>query len=293
MKSEVLVPLTVSSSKKNEFVQNYNKATLDSGNLFLFAGDQKIEHLNKDFYGDGISQEDNNPKHMFEIAAASRIGAFATQLGLVARYGADYKDVNYVIKLNSKTDLVSAKQAEPISVLLNDVYDVVQFKSNSGLSIVGVGYTIYLGSEHEAEMLSEASQVVFDAHQNGLLAILWIYPRGKSIENEKSSELIAGAAGVAACLGADFVKVNPPESKDGLQSAKELKVVTVAAGRTKVVCSGGTKKDEKEFLEDLHRQINVGGASGCAVGRNIHQRDLNDAIQFCEEIAKVVFEKLK
>jgi len=83
----------------------------------LLAGDQKVEHLNNDFYGTGISSEDNDPVHLFEVAANAKIGCFATQLGLIARYGMDYPQVpyTYMVKLNSKTNLVSTSQADPNS----------------------------------------------------------------------------------------------------------------------------------------------------------------------------------
>ena len=50
--------------------------------------------------------------------------------------------------------------------------------------------------------------------------MLWIYPRGKAVTAEKDPDLIAGAAGVALCLGADFVKVNPPKPEDGRTPAE-------------------------------------------------------------------------
>ena len=48
---------------------------------------------------------------------------------------------------------------------------------------------------------------------------------------------------------ADFVKVNPPDAKNILQSAQFLKQATLAAGKTKIICSGGAKEDENKFLE--------------------------------------------
>jgi fructose-bisphosphate aldolase/6-deoxy-5-ketofructose 1-phosphate synthase len=74
--------------------------TKGSGRLMLFAGDQKVEHLNNDFYGEGIHPDDADPEHLFRIAAEAKIGVFATQLGLIARYGMDYPHVPYLVKLN-------------------------------------------------------------------------------------------------------------------------------------------------------------------------------------------------
>lgn len=284
------IPLTVPHDVREIFCQNYLQATHNSGRLFLFAGDQKVEHLNDDFYGKGISPESNNPEHLFAIASSARIGAFATNLGLIARYGAHYQDVPYVIKLNGKTNLIPTSQAEPQSLLWASVARVAAFKKRTGINIVGIGLTVYLGSEHESEMLAAAAQAIYDAHQFGLLTIVWIYPRGKAISNERTPEIIAGAAGVAVCLGADFVKVNPPEATDGFTSAELLKQATQAAGNTRVICSGGPQRNEKEFLQDLYNQIHTGGSMGAAVGRNIHQKNLIQAIKFCEAIAAIVID---
>jgi DhnA family fructose-bisphosphate aldolase class Ia len=132
-------------------------------------------------------------------------------------------------------------------------------------------------------MLHEASQIVYNAHQNGLITVLWVYPRGKAVANEKDPHLIAGATGVAACLGSDFVKVNYPK-KEGNASQELFKEAVLAAGRTKVVCAGGSSVDVKGFLQRLHDQIFVSGASGNATGRNIHQKSLEDAIRMCNAI---------
>lgn len=258
--------------------------------LFLFAGDQKIEHLNKDFYGKNINPESADPEHLFKIADScnKQIDLFATQLGLIYKYGQDYKNINYLVKLNSKTDLVPTEQKDPVSLALNTIEHVVEFSKTSQLSILGVGYTIYLGSEYESKMLSEASDIIYKAHKNNLLVVLWIYPRGKAVKDEFSPEIISGAAGVACCLGADFVKLNPPAGKNSLESATFLKQAVIAAGRTKVICSGGKFKEEKDFLEQISNQINIAGTAGVAIGRNLHQRSLSEAEKLSEKIANII-----
>ena len=291
--SDVRIPLTVHEHAQALYKENFLTATHNTGRLFLFAADQKIEHLNQDFYGKGIPEDVANPKHLFEIASSARIGAFATNFGLIARYGALYKNIRYVVKLNGKTNLVPTAQSDPMSTNLVSVEQVAAFKERTGINIVGVGMTVYLGSEHEGVMLAAASQMVIQAHERGLLVIIWIYPRGKAVTHERHADIIAGAAGVAAALGADFVKVNPPEAADGFQSAQALKQATVAAGNTGVICSGGSLKEEKPFLSDLYHQIHTGGAAGAAVGRNVFQRSLPDAIAICSKIASIVIDDVE
>jgi DhnA family fructose-bisphosphate aldolase class Ia len=154
------------------------------------------------------------------------------------------------------------------------------------LKIPAVGYTVYLGSAFESQMLNQAARIVHDAHKNGLITVLWMYPRGKAVEDEKDPHLIAGATGVAACLGSDFVKVNYPK-KEGQASKELFKEAVLAAGRTKVVCAGGSSVDTKVFLQRLHDQIFVSGASGNATGRNIHQKSLKDAVAMCNAISAI------
>jgi DhnA family fructose-bisphosphate aldolase class Ia len=285
----VIVPLDVPQAMQKRYIANYETITRKSGRLMLFAGDQKVEHLNKDFYGEGIPPDDSDPEHLFRIASRANIGVFATQLGFIARYGMDYPDIPYLVKLNSKTNLMKTSLADPFSQQWLDVHQVADFRENSGLQIRAVGYTIYLGSEYEAKMLRQAAQIVYQAHHHGLITVLWMYPRGKAVKDEKDPHLIAGATGVAACLGSDFVKVNYPR-QEGSESREIFKEAVRAAGRTKVVCAGGSSDEVESFLTRLHDQIHVSGAAGNATGRNIHQKHLEEAIRMCNAIFAITVE---
>ena len=282
-------PLDVPKDMQSTFEKNMDIATHGTGRLMLFAGDQKVEHMNSDFYGEGIHADDADGEHLFKIASQARVGVFATQLGLIARYGHDYMNVPYLVKLNSKTNLVKASQMDPRSQSWYSVEDVVKFKEQSGLNILGVGYTVYSGSEYEGEMLHEAAQAVFTAHQHGLFTVLWMYPRGKAVTDEKDPHLVAGAAGVAGCLGSDFTKVNYPKPKEG-DRALALKEAVVAAGRTRLICAGGDSIDVKVFLQTLHDQIHTAGAFGNATGRNIHQKSLDEAVRFANAVSALTYD---
>lgn len=284
--ADVRVPMDVPAESRDTYIANYLKATRETGRLMLFACDQKIEHMNKDFYGEGIDIADCEPQHLFEIGKNGVIGVLAGQRGLVAQYAADYPEINYLIKMNSKTNLIKTSQEDPYSPQLTDLEAVLQMREN-GVNVVGLGYTIYLGSEYEATMMAEAGQLIAQAHELGLLVVLWIYPRGKAVTAEKDPDLIAGAAGVALCLGADFVKVNPPKPEDGKTPAEALSIAAKAAGRTGLVCAGGGTVDAKTFLTQLYDQIHVGGACGNATGRNIHQRSLDEAVRLTKAISAI------
>ena len=285
-RDQVKVPADVSADAREAYIDNYMAATRGTGRLMLFACDQKIEHLNGDFYGEGLDPADLDPEPLFKIASEGVCGVCAGQRGLVARYAADYPEVNYLVKMNSKTNLVKTAQDDPYSPQLHDLEAVLDMRAN-GVNVVGLGYTIYLGSEYESTMLAEAGQLIAEAHAAGLLVVLWIYPRGKAVADEKAPALIAGAAGVALCLGADFVKVNPPKATDEATSAENLAVASAAAGRTGLVCAGGSTVDAETFLTQLHDQIHVGHACGNATGRNIHQRSLDEAVRLTKAISAI------
>ncbi len=285
-RDQVKVPVDVAADAREAYIDNYLAATRGTGRLMLFACDQKIEHMNGDFYGEGIDPADLDPEHLFRIGSQGVCGVLAGQRGLIARYAADYPQINYLVKMNSKTNLVKTSQSDPYSPQMHDLEAVLAMRAN-GVNVVGLGYTIYLGSEYESAMLSEAGQLIAEAHDAGLLVVLWIYPRGAAIADEKAPELIAGAAGVALCLGADFVKVNPPKPSDDATSAQNLRVASTAAGRTGLVCAGGSTVDAKTFLTQLHDQIHVGGACGNATGRNIHQRSLDEAVRLTKAISAI------
>jgi len=285
------IPLDVPESKRGEYENNMMTATHDTGKLMLFAGDQKVEHMNKDFYGEGISPDDADPEHLFRIASRAKVGVFATQMGLIAKYGADYKDVPYLVKLNSKANLVKKDQQDPVSYSWFTVDDVVKFKETSKLKILGVGYTVYSGSEYEGQMLHEAAQAVFQAHQQGLFTVLWMYPRGKAVADEKDPHLVAGAAGIACTLGSDFTKVNYPKPAEG-NRAESLREAVIAAGRTKLICAGGSSVDVRVFLQTLHDQLNISKTSGNATGRNIHQKSIDEAVRFANAVSALTYDNV-
>jgi fructose-bisphosphate aldolase/6-deoxy-5-ketofructose 1-phosphate synthase len=284
---KVHIPYDVPKTKRAEYLKNWEIATRGTGKLFMYACDQKVEHLNDDFVGPGIPPEVADPKHYFEIAKQAHIGVLGAQLGLIARYADICPKVPFLIKANSKTNLIKKTEKDPFSNRWLPMDDVVKFKKDSGLNIIGIGYTVYIGSEYESESFGQAARIVYDAHQQGMLAVIWIYARGKAVKDETNVHLLAGGAGVAVCLGADFVKISYDYAHPTTETAKKFREVVTAAGRSGVIPIGGSKMPEKKFLQQIHNQIHISGTSGLAVGRNIYQRPLAEAIRMADAIAAV------
>ncbi len=288
----IKIPLSVPKSKRSEYRNNYKLATGGTGKMLLIAGDQKIEHLNDDFFGPQISKEDSSPEHLFKIANATKGAVLATHFGLVSRYGEQYKNIPYIIKINGKTNIGPNDEKDSSDCWLK-INDIVNFKKQSNLNVVGIGYTLYLGSKFESKMMAKISQAIFEAHKNGLISVLWIYPRGKNIK-EEDIHTISGGAGVAACLDTDFVKLKYPYgAKNNKITAEKYTEVTKAAGRTKVICVGGSMRLSKEMAATTRDQLEISNTHGLAIGRNLHQRPLTEAIKLASDLKSIIHGKKK
>jgi DhnA family fructose-bisphosphate aldolase class Ia len=293
MNSVPFIPADVPAHAHAIYQKNMEAITHNSSRLFLFACDQKIEHLNDDFRQSALT-----PSTLFTIASQGRIGAMAAHLGLIARYANNYCNINYIVKLDGRTNSstpykrpwfsrfpdanIEALMRDPRNAMLTTVDQVISFRDQTALPIRGIGLTLYLGTAYENEMLTRAAQAIFEAHQQGLIAVLWIYPRGAYLNTKKSAaDSAADAAGLANALGADFVKIKPVPNLQG---------ATQAAGNTGVICAGGEKEDSYSLLRTLYHQINRGNVRGCAIGRNIFQRSLAESIALTHAIAALVYD---
>jgi len=281
-KKQFIYPVNVPKTKQGIYRANLELITKKTGRLLLVAGDQRIEHLNSDFFGSGIDPDDNDPEHFFQIADKAPIGAVAVHYGLASWYGSHYRRLPYIIKLNGKTNLLPG---DPVSYCSASVSQAVELAKQGGFRLAGIGYTIFLGSQYEGQMMSTAAEIIRQAHSQGLVAIIWIYPKGVNIKNENNVEIIAGAAGVAVSLGADFVKVKAPRPL----TSKNIQRIVQAAGYTKVIFAGGSSCLADQFFQDVAKQLSA-GAAGVAIGRNIHQRSVTEAKGWLRGLAAMVYE---
>lgn len=280
----VTVPADVPRKMRQLYIDNYLLVTKNTGNLLLFAADQKIEHLNTDFYGPDIHPDAMHPGHIFEIAAHGAMGALATHGGLIARYGLQHPSVPYIVKLNGHTNLVPLSVQDPYAAQLYTVQEVINLQKMSDLLIAGIGITVYLSSRYENEMLEKAAQAIQQAHAHGLLALVWLYVKGSVIADNRVADLVAGIAGIGVSLGADFIKVKAPLHAEG------LRIASIAAGNTKIICAGGSMQPFKDMCDMLYAQMHVGGAAGGALGRTIFQCSRDEAIARTYGLAALVYE---
>ena len=217
---------------------------------------------------------------------------------MLARYAAEFPSVPYVAKLNGKTNLGVAKSwwhsilehgQDPYSSSLWTVEQALTIAHHAQISLCGIGFTVYIGSQFEDRMLSQAAQAIYHAHQHGLVAMLWVYPRGKMVSDPSNAHVVAGAAGVAQCLGADFVKIHPPQAQQDQSSEILLQEAVHAAGNTGVICAGGSFTHAPELLARIEAQLMVAHTRGCAIGRSLFQLPLDQAKELGKKINELVY----
>ena len=244
------------------------KKISNNGKFMFLAYDQGIEHGPTDFNDKNV-----DPSYIIKIAKEGNFTAQIYQKGVAEKYNEEIKKsgIPLIVKLNGKTNLV---KGDPISADLCTVKEAIELGASA------VGFTIYIGSCHEEEMMEEFVKIQREAHKRGLPVITWIYPRGKSVEGKSPGELLAYAARTGLEIGADIVKIQPTGNFD------ELKWAVKAAGKANVVIAGGSKKDEEDLIKEISETINL-GCSGVAIGRNVWQS--KDPIAVAEKIRGAIW----
>lgn len=264
-----------------------------NGTLMLLPIDQGIEHGPRDFFPNPASKD---PDYQFRLAAEAGYSALACQIGMATKYFPDYAgSVPLILKVNGKTDIPPSNRA--LSTVNASVEDAVRLGADA------VGYTLYVGSPRQDEDLLQLKGVREDCDRYGMPLIVWSYPRGEAVEakgGQNSFYAIDYAARMAMEMGADIVKLNmpkidPDKDKDapapynegGFSQQDAIAHCVESAGRSLVVLSGGSKIDDDKLLEQTRFVMEAGG-SGVIYGRNVWQREWNEALEIVAQIKEMI-----
>ena len=263
-----------------------------TGRLMILPVDQGFEHGPARSFAPNPAGYD--PLYHWQLAIESGVSAFAAPLGLLGAGAARYAgQIPTILKLNSaNSHAIAANQAVTATI-----EDALQ------LGCIGIGYTLYPGSEHQFEMIETLQALSAAAKQAGLLTVVWSYPRGGDLskESETALDVVAYAAHMAALLGAHIIKVKPPRDHIAQAAARpsyagqdwtrlEDRIAHVVRsafeGRRILIFSGGEVKDDTALKGEV-TAIARGGGFGSIIGRNAFQRPKAEAIEMLHTLMDI------
>ena len=151
-----------------------NKILKDGKALYL-AYDQGLEHGPESDFND----KNVDPLYILDIAKKGKYQGIIFGKGIAEKYNQEIRKskVPLIVKLNGKTSLY---KGEPYSAPLGTVEEAIKLGASA------IGYTLYIGSAHEARIFRDFERIEKQAHTKGIPIITWIYPRGKNIKNDVS-----------------------------------------------------------------------------------------------------------
>lgn len=272
-------------------ILNFGKLA-GTGKLIILPVDQGFEH------GPDVSFIKNpcayDPIYHLNLALDCGVNAYAAPIGMLEVAAAQKPGViPMILKLNSSNSLKSMQQ-EPYQAVTSTVKDALK------LGCVGVGFTIYPGSENCDEMLMQVQNIFQHAKELGLICIIWSYPRGQSISNDTALDIVSYAAHIGALTGAHIIKVKLPSEKlaneklcdDYTKIGIDIHNLTHRVQHIKrcafnnrriVLFSGGQHKNEESLLNEI-QAIKNGGGDGSIIGRNLFQREKSQAVSLVNKI---------
>jgi class I fructose-bisphosphate aldolase len=271
-----------------------------SGKLVILPVDQGFEHGPARSFAPNPAAYD--PNYLFELAIEAGLSAYAAPLGPL-EFGASKHagEMPLILKMNSANSLAGGSVND--QALTASVDDALR------LGCVGVGFTIYPGSDACYGMMEEVKDIIREAKMKGLVPVVWSYPRGGRIskEGETALDIVAYAAHMAALLGATIIKVKPPKAMIDLEAAKPTyekanvpmetmreRIAHVMqatfGGKRIVVFSGGEAKGTEGLLEEI-KQIRDGGGNGSIIGRNSFQRPKEQALELLDQVIRIYLGK--
>jgi fructose-bisphosphate aldolase, class I len=270
----------------------YNTGRLaGTGYLSILPVDQGIEHSAAASFSKYPAYFD--PAKLCDLAIAAGCSAIATTVGGLGIVSRRYVHrIPFIVKLNHN-DFLNYP----------NTYDQVMFASvreAADLGAVGVGATVYYGSEHADRQIVEVSKAFAEAHRHGMFTVLWTYLRNAAFkQGDTDYHLSADLTGQANHLGvtieADIIKQKQAENNGGYTALSfgrtdplvysqlttdhpidltRWQVVNCYAGRIPMINSGGDSKGADDLAEAVRTAVinKRAGGSGLIVGRKSFSR---------------------
>lgn len=281
-----------------------------TGYVSILPVDQGIEH------SAGASFAKNplyfDPENIVKLAIEGGCNAVASTYGVLGAIARKYAHkIPFILKFNHN-ELLSYP----------NTHDQIPFASIQNawdMGCVGVGATVYFGSDASNRQLQEVSEAFAHAHELGMLTILWCYVRNSafkinSVNHEASADLTGQANHLGVTIEADIIKQKQPTSNGGYSALNyggssygkfderiytklssdhpidltRYQVANCYMGRCGLINSGGASGEN-----DLQQAVKTAvinkraGGMGLISGRKAFQRPMKEGVSILNAIQNV------
>jgi class I fructose-bisphosphate aldolase len=277
-----------------------------TGYLSILPVDQGIEHSGAASFAKHPAYFD--PRNLAELAIEGGCNAFASTLGVLGMISRRYAHkIPFIAKLNHNELLSYPNRSDQVMFgSAQEAYD---------LGAVGVGATIYFGSEESTRQLQEVSDAFQEAHSLGMFTVLWCYLRNDAFKKDGvdyslSADLSGQANHLGVTIEADIIKQKQAENNGGYTALNygrtdplvydqlttdnpidltRWQVLNCYAGRAPMINSGGDSKGDSDMAQAVRTAVinKRAGGAGLITGRKAFQRPLRDGVEILHAVQDV------
>lgn len=280
-----------------------------TGYVSILPVDQGIEH------SAGASFAPNpvyfDPENIVRLAMEGGCNGVASTYGVLGAVARKYAHrIPFILKFNHNELLSYPNQYDQIPF--------AQVQHAWEMGCVGVGATIYFGSEESSRQIQEVSEAFALAHELGMVTILWCYVRNSAfkvdgVNHEASADLTGQANHLGVTIEADIIKQKQPTSNGGYPALNKggsfgkyddrmytalatdhpidltrYQVANCYMGRCGLINSGGAsgKNDLQQAVKTAVINKRAGG-QGLISGRKAFQRPMAEGVEILHAIQDV------
>ena len=281
-----------------------------TGYVSILPVDQGIEHSAGASFAPNPAYFD--PENIIKLAIEGGCNAVASTLGVLGSVARKFAHrIPFIVKLNHNEFL-----SYPNS------YDQIRFasvKQAFDMGAMGVGATIYFGSEESKRQLQEVTELFQRAHELGLFTVLWCYTRNPAFKTKEadyhlSADLTGQANHLGVTIEADIIKQKMPENNGGYNAVNfgkthkavysqltsdnpidltRYQLANCYMGRAGLINSGGASSGENDLKEAVKTAVinKRAGGMGLISGRKAFQRPMKDGAALLNAIQDVYLTK--
>jgi fructose-bisphosphate aldolase, class I len=276
-----------------------------TGYLSILPVDQGIEHsAAASFAPNPIYMDGEN---IIKLAVEGGCNAVASTLGVLGSVARRWAHrIPFIVKINHNETLTYPLTYD------QTMYATVEQAFEMGA--VGIGATIYFGSDESRRQISEVSEAFQAAHELGMFTVLWCYTRNPAFKKDgvdyhTSADLTGQANHLGVTIQADIIKQKQPESNGGYTAIgfghthklvyeklcpnhpiewTRWQVANCYLGRSGLINSGGASGKNDLIQAVLTAVINKrAGGMGMISGRKAFQKPMADGITLLHAIQDV------